>query len=109
MDLSQQKCRRHAAREAAAQCPVCGGFFCRECVTEHDDRVICSDCLLKLTGSLSPQARPLRWISRCTWGLAGFFLAWVCFYYIGQFLLSLPSDFHEGTFWTETNWKDADK
>jgi hypothetical protein len=30
--------------------------------------------------------------------LGGWFL-WLCFYYLGQLLLLLPSSFHEGTLW----------
>ena len=43
--LAHQRCFNHALREAAARCPGCGNFFCRECVTEHDDRVLCAACL----------------------------------------------------------------
>ena len=44
-----QRCFNHAGREAVARCPECGQFFCRECITEHEDRVLCSACLKKLT------------------------------------------------------------
>ena len=37
-----------STREAVARCPECTQFFCRECITEHDDRVLCSACLKKL-------------------------------------------------------------
>jgi hypothetical protein len=109
MQISQQRCRRHALREAAAQCMDCRSFFCRECVTEHDGRLICSDCLLKLAGTGSKKVPLLRWITRGAWGLAGFVLMWLCFYGLGQFLLSLPSTFHEGTYWTQIVGKDPDK
>lgn len=46
--LIHQRCFNHATREAVARCPECSQFFCRECITEHDDRVICSACLKKL-------------------------------------------------------------
>ena len=46
--LSLQRCFNHAHREAAARCPECTHFYCRECITEHDDRVICAACLRKL-------------------------------------------------------------
>ena len=47
-NLTFQRCFNHAAREAVARCPACGHYFCRECITEHDDRVICAACLRKL-------------------------------------------------------------
>ena len=53
-DLSLQRCRNHAEREAVARCPGCGHHFCRECVTEHDDRILCAACLRKLTACELP-------------------------------------------------------
>ena len=47
VNLSQQRCFNHTSREAVARCPECGRFFCRECITEHDDRVLCAVCLGK--------------------------------------------------------------
>jgi hypothetical protein len=47
-NLLLQRCFNHGMREAAARCPECGRFYCRECITEHDDRVLCSACLKKL-------------------------------------------------------------
>lgn len=108
MKLSEQKCRRHALREAAAQCPECKHFFCRECVTEHDGRLICSDCLLRLTEPPRKGPPLLKWLGRVAWGMAGFLFMWFCFYGLGQLLLSLPSAFHEGTYWTDTIAKDTD-
>ena len=40
---------RHAAREAAARCPACGEFFCRECVVEHAGKPLCASCLASIT------------------------------------------------------------
>jgi len=102
MDLSQQKCRRHAGREAAVRCPSCGYFYCRECVTEHEDRLLCSDCLARLTGKTRTQPHLLRWLLRGSLAFVGFFLLWLSFYQFGRLLLSIPSKFHEGTFWTDT-------
>src|SRR5438132_254763 len=46
--LARQRCLNHLNREAVARCPECKRFFCRECVTEHEDRLICAACLKKL-------------------------------------------------------------
>ena len=46
--LFQQRCLHHLSREAACRCPVCRSYFCRECVTEHDDRLVCAGCLKKM-------------------------------------------------------------
>ncbi len=100
MELSRQKCRRHAFREAVARCMECNGFFCRECVTEHEDRLLCSDCLLKLAGKSKKKFTILFRSFQLSWGLVCLFFLWFFFYEIGKFLLSLPADFHDGTFWT---------
>ena len=44
-DLARQQCFRHPGREAVVRCPSCRRDFCRECVTEHDERYLCSSCL----------------------------------------------------------------
>ena len=98
--LVQQRCLNHAGREAVARCPVCVQFFCRECITEHDDRVMCSSCLRKLTQSRKKTGPGWNRLGRMTAALGGFLLAWVCLYLIGRTLLTIPSDFHEGPAWT---------
>ena len=32
-----------------ARCPSCGNFFCRECITEHDELILCAACLKRIT------------------------------------------------------------
>lgn len=98
-NLTLQRCLNHATREAVARCPECRQFFCRECITEHEDRVICAACLKKLTrGPLlkRPALANLVRVLQCAMGLL---LAWFFFHLLGEFLLELPSDFHEGTIW----------
>jgi hypothetical protein len=102
MPLSDQRCLHHPLREAVARCPECRNTFCRECVTEHEDRVLCAACLKK--SSLQPDARPFRWdrIVRVLPLLMGVVVAWLFFYWLGGVLLAIPSSFHEGTSWTST-------
>lgn len=45
MSIAHQRCWNHAAREASCRCPACKHFFCRECVTEHDTRLLCASCV----------------------------------------------------------------
>jgi len=98
--LAEQRCHHHPGREAAARCPECRRFFCRECVTEHEDRVICSDCLARLArDGASPAARRVRWLWPTAQGLASLLLLWLLLYGLGRTLLLLPSSFHEGTLW----------
>lgn len=97
--LAQSRCFQHVSREAVARCPQCERFYCRECVTEHEGRMICRSCLDELlkeetvsTGGFFKAAR--GW---CLAG-AGYVFAVYVFYEIGQALLRIPSQFHSGVF-----------
>ncbi len=101
--LARQRCLHHVEREAVARCPECGEFFCRECITEHDDRVICASCLKKVVQEPVARRRRFRALDPMLRGGAGLLAAWLYFYCIGRVLVSLPASFHEGTLWQE-NW-----
>ncbi|MGD2272536.1 MAG: hypothetical protein PVI06_19205 [Desulfobacterales bacterium] len=104
-ELRFQRCRNHEQREAIARCPECGRFFCRECITEHEDRVLCTTCLNRLVdGSPSPRRIRLGGLVRILQLALGGFVIWMFFFYLGQALLSLPTSFHEGTLW-QTDWR----
>lgn len=105
--LTYQRCFNHALREAVARCPECRQFFCRECITEHDDRVICAACLKKLARGPLHQRPAWAGLRRAGQCLLGIFLAWFFFHLVAELLLKLPSDFHEGTLW-EVNWMDQE-
>lgn len=100
-NLTLQRCLNHATREAVARCPECRQFFCRECITEHDDRVICAACLKKLARTPLLKRPALANLVRVLHCALGLFLAWFFFHLLGEFLLELPSDFHEGTLWEQ--------
>lgn len=104
--LTLQRCLRHAEREAVARCPQCGDFFCRECVTEHDDRVICASCLEKIEVQETRRSGFWRWPLRGVGMLAGFLAAVLFFYSFGKVLVLAPSSFHEGTLWKKTFLED---
>jgi hypothetical protein len=103
--LSHQRCFNHALREAVARCPDCGRFFCRECVTEHDERVVCSACLKKHARKPLLSRRGFAVFSRAGQFLLGLLMAWFFFYVIGDGLIRLPAAFHEGSIW-RVNWMD---
>jgi hypothetical protein len=99
-ELIHRRCRNHRSREAVARCPQCGRFFCRECITEHEDRVLCTACLDRLMESDSNRRAIKRGkLVKAGQLMLGVFLLWMCFYYFGQMLLLLPTAFHEGTLW----------
>jgi hypothetical protein len=97
--LSHQRCFHHGTREAAARCPECGRFFCRECITEHDDRVICAACLKKLARTPFTQRGAFLGVVRGVQLVFGLTVLVVFFYLLGQSLLLVPSSFHDGTVW----------
>lgn len=104
--LAHQRCFHHSLREAVARCPECRQFYCRECITEHDDRVICASCLRRLAGADAQKKSRAAWlwaIVPCAFGL---FVAFLFFYVVGEALLLIPSNFHEGSVWTD-RWLNA--
>lgn len=101
MKIAHQRCYNHASREAAARCPECERFFCRECVSEHDDRVLCARCLKKLSKRQLMKTYHLGGMLKAFQTLVGILILWMCFYLLGQLLLTIPSSFHEGTLWQD--------
>ncbi len=100
--LREQRCRNHGDREASARCPSCGGFFCRECVTEHDGRILCATCLDRTTRPDAPPARSLRpgpWLA----GIGGVAALWLAIHLAGRLLLTIPAEVHEGTIWEDAS------
>ena len=104
--LSQQHCLNHALREAVARCPECKHFYCRECVTEHEDRVVCASCLKKVTLAASGKKYSLAGLARVSLCAFGFLTAWLFFYWIGDALLSASTQFHDGTVWKTGFWEE---
>lgn len=103
--LLHQRCFQHSLREAVARCPECRHFYCRECITEHDERVICSTCLRQLTARPETTRRSFAWSFPVGQLCLGLVLAWFCFYLFGASLLSIPSNYHEGSVWIDRWWK----
>jgi hypothetical protein len=94
MNIAQERCSNHASREAVARCPECGRTFCRECISEHDDRVICASCLKRFSKRAARRYR-LVGLVRLAQVLMGVLLLWSSFYLLGKALLAIPSSFHE--------------
>ncbi|MBK8475619.1 MAG: hypothetical protein IPL39_04725 [Opitutaceae bacterium] len=105
------RCVRHAEREAAARCPVCGQPFCRECVVEHEGRLLCSACLAK-QASPAPAPRaarsfaPLR--ALLSVGTPALVL-WFVFFYAATLLTRIPQNFHDATIWKDLPGPQHDK
>jgi len=97
--LIHQRCFNHSLREAVARCPECERFFCRECITEHDNRVICAACLAKLTSQAAVSRTAFAVVARAFQLALGFATACFFFYLVGRALLSIDASVHEGTIW----------
>ncbi|MEW6364850.1 MAG: hypothetical protein AB1714_09450 [Acidobacteriota bacterium] len=71
-------------------------------MTDHEGRALCASCLKKQLRPHGARSRKLlRWMGSSIRVLAGIFLAWAFFYYIGLALLRIPSAFHEGSIWSD--------
>ncbi|HSR13426.1 MAG TPA: rhomboid family protein [Thermodesulfobacteriota bacterium] len=93
MSIARERCFHHAHREAVARCPGCGRYFCRECIGEHEGRVLCAHCLNRL-GDKPKKAKRLTGVVRATLVLVGALLLWSSFCLLGRGLLTIPSSFH---------------
>ena len=100
-ELVTQRCFRHRRREAAARCRGCRRFYCRECVTEHEGRLLCSACLAVQIRPEKRRQRKLPAFFQLLQFAAGIFVLWFVCYLAGHLLLSIPTEFHEGTVWKQ--------
>jgi hypothetical protein len=98
-DVLHKRCHNHSDREAAALCSECKKAFCRECITEHDDRMFCASCLELLLKPRKSRRFHLSDLLTAGQALVGILITWLLFYYLAQMLLSLPSSFHEASIW----------
>ena len=104
--LTRQRCLHHPERQAVARCPACHCFYCRECITEHDDRVLCAACLKKQAKSKGKARLRLGWLVQAGQAAAGVFALWLFFYVCGWALLSVPAQFHDGSLWSTYDGSD---
>jgi len=83
----QNRCWNHEVREAVCQCPQCGRSFCRECVTEHESRLMCASCLRQAARSAPVRRGRMRRMAGALLTLAGVALAWAIFFGAAQGLI----------------------
>lgn len=100
--LVQQRCQHHAGREAVARCPECRRYFCRECIAEHDGRILCASCLARLAAPKAAKKKRLPGVLALLQCAGAIAIAWFFFFLIGKGLLAIPTSFHEGTMWEKT-------
>jgi uncharacterized paraquat-inducible protein A len=97
--LRQQRCYHHPQREASVRCPECKHYYCRECVTEHDDRVLCASCLAKLTRKKEKRTASWELLPRVVLAFVAFVFVLLLAFLLGDTLLAIPSQFHEAGGW----------
>jgi hypothetical protein len=92
-------CLNHPRREAAARCTSCGQSYCRECVTSHEGRMVCSTCYRSKTEIKEKAPRDWFVLFAALQTTVGFAVLWFTVWLIGRLLISIPARFHEGTVW----------
>src|SRR5580692_10053926 len=85
----QQRCWNHEAREAACRCPACGRSYCRECVSEHEGRLLCAACLSGVTGEREPSGGRWRKLAPAAMIAAAILLAWLAYWAAGESVMSV--------------------
>jgi hypothetical protein len=84
----QQRCWNHEGREAVCRCPECGRSFCRECVTEHEARLLCSACLGRLAQAAAVKRGAFERVLPLGMVLAGIVLGWGIFFGAAEALVT---------------------
>jgi hypothetical protein len=95
MELTFQRCLIHPEREAIARCPACANYYCRECVTEHEGKFLCSNCLRRRSAPVESGNRAVGWLMSAIGMFMGLAIAWSFFYLIGRLLLLIPPNLHD--------------
>lgn len=100
--LARTTCLVHPSRPASARCPSCGTFYCAECITEHEGKLTCARCLAARQAAPDEESRrrgfplPVFPVIQFAIGIAVIWLVYLAF---AKLLLSIPTDFHDGTIW----------
>ena len=84
-----QRCWNHEVREAVCRCPGCSRSFCRECVTEHEARLLCAACLEAESRAGRPRRRVMSGAAIATVALASLLFTWAFFFSLGEIIMSL--------------------
>ena len=99
--LGDTTCVIHPDRQSVARCPSCRQFFCEECITEHEGRLICANCLrgsVHEAAAAPPRKRAIQLMPLLQLGFA-LMIGWLLFYLVAGTLADIPDDFHDGTIW----------
>lgn len=87
----RQRCWNHPHREASCRCPGCGRAFCRECVTEHEARLLCAACLEALAGARESRTSLRRRLALAALFAASLAFSWILFLASGTILMEVTA------------------
>jgi hypothetical protein len=89
--IARQQCWIHTQREAVCRCLDCEHFYCRECVSEHEGRLLCAACIHRLATRLASPAKTSRipWVPVAA--LLGILISWTVFFVFAQAALEISS------------------
>jgi len=92
--FGQQRCFIHPSREAVSLCLECRHAFCRECVVDHDGRLVCATCLARLRATVARDNRVLRGLRTGIAGVLAVLFCWMIFYMFGRLLMMSAPEHH---------------
>ena len=95
--FKNRRCANHATREAVARCPACKKDLCRECITEHKGKMLCTDCLKSTTAKKEAERKKLEFALLGLLFVAGMIVSFYFFFGIASILEKIPDKFHDAS------------
>lgn len=96
--LRKRKCANHESREAVARCPECRKDFCRECITEHKNKMLCTNCLREITQKKDARKRKMEIVFAMFLFFIGMLISYYFFFGLASIFSEIPDQFHNGEF-----------
>ncbi len=85
ISIKQIRCSNHISREAVARCPKCEKDYCRECVTEYKEQMLCINCLSVASEEIALKPSYMGLIILTIIFIISFIIMWLIFYWLGEF------------------------